>query len=104
MSVPELQEPSPVGARLADNEECRRQFTHPPLRRLFRVGGRVTAGANRELPGEGPGQRRAARWGRGTCVIVLALAALLLLGMVSLWLIDSPTPAGAFWHDRLPHL
>jgi hypothetical protein len=104
MPVSELQEPSPVGARLADSEERRRRFTVQPLRRLFRVGRRVTAGADRQIPREESGQRSAARWGRGAALIVLVLAALLFLGMVSLWLIHSPTPAGGFWSDRLPHL
>jgi hypothetical protein len=91
MPVSELPEPSPVGARLADSEERRRRFTVQPLRRLFRVGGRVTAGADRQIPREEPGQGIAAQWGRGAFLIVLALAVLLLLGMVSLWLIHSPT-------------
>jgi hypothetical protein len=104
MPVSELQGPSPVGARLADSEERRRRFAVQPLRRLFRVGGRVTAGADRELPGEEPGQRRACQLGRGAFVVFVVLAALLVLAVVALWLVYSPTPAGAFWHDRLPHL
>jgi Flp pilus assembly protein TadB len=99
-----LQGPSPVGARLADGEERRRRFSVQPLRRLFRDGRRVTAGADRQIPREESAQRRAARWGRGESLIVLVLVALLVLWMVSLWLIHSPTPAGAFWHDHLPHL
>jgi hypothetical protein len=96
----EVEDPSPVGAQLADSEERRRRFCVQPLRRLFRVGGRVTAGADREFPG----QRKALQLGKGAFLIVLALAALLVLGMVSLWLIHSPTPAGRFWSHRLPHL
>jgi len=103
MSVSKSQERGPVGARLADSEERQRGFTAQPLR-LFRERGRVTAGADRELPGRKPGQRKVTLWGRGTFLILLALAALLLLGLVSLWLIHSPTPAGAFWSHRLPHL
>jgi hypothetical protein len=100
MSGSEAQDHSPVGAQLADSEERRRRFSVQPLRRLLSIKRGARTGADREYPG----QRKALQLGKGAFLIVLALVALLLLGMVSLWLIHSPTPAGRFWSHRLPHL
>jgi hypothetical protein len=102
MRVRKLQNSSPVGTQLADREERRRQYAVPPLRRLLSIRRGATTGADREVSGEG--QRKALQLGKGALLILLALAALLVVWLVSLWLIHSPSPAGAFWYDRLPHL
>jgi hypothetical protein len=96
----EAQDPSPTGAQLADSDERRRQFNLPPLRRLLSIRRSETTGADREFPG----QRKALQLGKGALLLLVALAALLVVWLASLWLIHAPTPAGAFWHDRLPHL
>jgi hypothetical protein len=102
MSAPTLQNPSPPGARLADSEEQRRHFTLPPLRRLFPMG--RSGSAHREFAEERREQNRALQLGRGAFLLFLALAALLILAVVLLWLVNSPSPAGVFWSHRLPRL
>jgi hypothetical protein len=102
--MPEVQEPSRPGARLADKEERQRQFDLPPLRWLLPIRRGATTGAHWEYPGEGPEQRKALHLGKCAFLLFLALAALLVAWVASLWLIHSPTPAGGFWSGRLPHM
>jgi hypothetical protein len=102
MRMRKPQDCSPVGNQLADREERRRENDVPPLRRLLSIRRGATTGTEQEVSGQG--HRKALQLGKGALVLLVALAALLVIWLVSLWLIHSPSPAGAFWRDRLPHL